>query len=182
VSELYALTGRPGVGKTTVVMEIVRLLRRSGLRVGGMYTREVRMGSGRVGFEIIDIATERRGVLARVGGAAGPRVGRYVVNLTDLEEVGVRSIRNSLSSCDVTAVDEIGPMELKSVQFRECVDELLKSGRPALLTVHYKADDPLVVEVRKRAGRNLYTVTEENRNTLPEHISSTLIKSMKGAG
>ncbi|RLE84656.1 MAG: NTPase, partial [Thermoprotei archaeon] len=44
------VTGRPGIGKTTAVLRAAEELRRRGLRIGGMVSREVRRGGVRVGF------------------------------------------------------------------------------------------------------------------------------------
>ncbi|HDD66608.1 MAG TPA: hypothetical protein ENG52_03180, partial [Nitrososphaeria archaeon] len=38
----YALTGRPGCGKTTAILRIVDLLLEKGVKVYGMYTEEIR--------------------------------------------------------------------------------------------------------------------------------------------
>jgi nucleoside-triphosphatase THEP1 len=39
------LTGRPGVGKTSVLLRIVNALKDQGLRVGGMISQEARTGA-----------------------------------------------------------------------------------------------------------------------------------------
>ena len=80
------LTGSPGVGKTSVLLRIVESLKAKGYSVGGMVSREVRVGRDRVGFEILDLNTGRKGWLAHVAQKQGPQVGRYRVNLEDLEE------------------------------------------------------------------------------------------------
>ncbi|MQL86561.1 hypothetical protein Taro_019088, partial [Colocasia esculenta] len=61
----FLVTGPPGVGKTTLVMRVLESLRAShpDLRVRGFYTREVREGSQRVGFEVVTL-DGRRGPLA----------------------------------------------------------------------------------------------------------------------
>ncbi|MEN3037520.1 MAG: nucleoside-triphosphatase, partial [Candidatus Methanosuratincola petrocarbonis] len=64
---IFLLTGFPGIGKTTAVLRVADLLGREGFAVGGMITREVRGGAGgaRVGFEVLDLSTGKRGWLAR---------------------------------------------------------------------------------------------------------------------
>ncbi len=176
----YALTGRPGIGKTTAIKEVVSNLQKQGLSVGGMYTLEIRKGAGRVGFEIIDITFGRRGVLAMAGSGAGPRVGRYVVDIASLESIGVEAVFSSLRERDVTILDEVGPMELKSNRFRECVEALLASDKPAIVTVHVKADDPLVRKVKTAAGENLIVLTEENRSQIPRVIADRIAGELLG--
>jgi len=81
---LLLLIGKPGVGKTTVLMEAVSLLKENGCCVGGMISREVRKGGTRVGFQILDLTSDRHGWLARVNQEHGPKVGKYRVNMEDL--------------------------------------------------------------------------------------------------
>lgn len=76
---ILLLTGSPGVGKTSVLLRIVESLKAKGYGVGGMISREVRVGGGRVGFEILDLNTGRTGWLAHVTQKHGPQVGRYRV-------------------------------------------------------------------------------------------------------
>ena len=54
------LTGAPGVGKTTIVMDVAQKLKARGVRVGGVVSREVRTNNVRIGFEFIDLATNDR--------------------------------------------------------------------------------------------------------------------------
>ena len=76
---MLLLTGKPGVGKTTVLMKAVSALKEKGYRVGGIISREVREDKTRVGFEILDLSSGRRGWLARVNKEHGPQVGKYSV-------------------------------------------------------------------------------------------------------
>jgi nucleoside-triphosphatase len=121
------ITGSPGVGKTTVVTKTVNLLKERGFSVGGMLSREVREGGARVGFEIIDLSSLKRGWLAYFNQKTGPQVGQYRVNINDLEGVSVRTILEAVENCDIVAIDEIGPMELFSEKFRDAARKALES-------------------------------------------------------
>jgi len=168
------LTGRPGVGKTTALLKAVELLKAEGARVGGMVSREVREGGVRVGFEIIDLATGRRGWLAHVRQREGPRLGKYRVNLRDLEEVGVGAILSAIEEADLIVIDEVGPMELFSPKFVEAVRRALACGKPVLGTIHYRARGPLLDEVRRSPFVRIITVDLSNRDELPERVAAEL--------
>ena len=88
-----AITGRPGVGKTTLIQ---RVLERISLSAGGMTTQEIRKCGVRVGFSVTDLATGREGILAHLHQRTGPRIGRYRVNLRDLEQIGIEAIRHAI--------------------------------------------------------------------------------------
>lgn len=167
---MLILTGAPGVGKTTVMVRAVEALKTRGLSVGGVVSLEVREGGGRVGFEIVDIASGKRGWLASVNQKVGPQVGKYHVHLGDLDVVGTQAITYALENCVVVAIDEVGPMELFSEKFKEAVHRVLVSQKAVLVVVHWKATDKLVIEAKGQDDAEIITVTHENRDKLPDQI------------
>jgi nucleoside-triphosphatase len=173
------LTGNPGVGKTTVLMKVVKALKERGIRVGGMISREVREGGTRVGFEILDLSSGRRGWLAHVNQKNGPQVGKYRVNIGDLTAIGAQAILDAVENCDVIAIDEIGPMELFSGKFKEAVRKALESRKLLVAIVHWKAQDALINEAKKREDAETTSVTLENRESLHIQITGNALKILK---
>jgi nucleoside-triphosphatase len=173
------LTGNPGVGKTTVLMKAVKALKERGIHVGGMISREVREGETRVGFEILDLTGSRRGWLAHVSQKNGPQVGKYRVNIEDLNTVGAQAITEAVEKCEVIAIDEIGPMELFSERFKEAVRKALESHKLVLAVVHWKAQDTLINEAKKREDAETTSVTLENRESLHKQITGNALKILK---
>lgn len=177
---ILLITGSPGVGKTTLLLKVVEALKARGCSVGGMVSREVRLSGTRIGFEILDLAdNSRRGWLAHVQQKAGPQVGKYRVNLDDLNSVGVGAILRAVRECDVIAIDEIGPMELYSENFRYAVSEAVESGKLVVGVVHWKASNKMVDSVRKRGDAEIFNVTFENRNRLHKAIVSRAIEFLE---
>jgi len=165
------LTGSPGVGKTTVLLRVVESLKGKGYSVGGMISREVRSDGVRVGFEVLDLSSDRRGWLAHVNQPSGPQVGKYRVNLEDLNSIGAEAIMEAVDKCDVIAIDEVGPMELFSEKFKEAVKRAVQCGKVVVGVVHWKARDRLIEEVKAREDTEIITVTHENRDKLHESIA-----------
>ncbi|MBX5320434.1 MAG: NTPase [Candidatus Bathyarchaeota archaeon] len=170
LKRVLLLTGSPGVGKTTLLLKIVDILRTKGYRIGGMVSREVRSGGTRIGFEILDLASGKRGWLAHINQKTGPQVGKYRVNLEDLDKIGVEAVLKAVRECDVIAIDEIGPMELFSEKFKRAVREALESGKLLVGVVHWKARDKLVDTVKRREDAETFTVTYENRDMLNQNV------------
>jgi nucleoside-triphosphatase len=141
-----------------------------------MISREAREGGTRVGFEILDLNSGRRGWLAHVNQKAGPQVGKYRVNLEDLDGLGAQAIIDALGNCDVVAVDEVGPMELFSAKFKEAVRKALESRKLVIAVVHWRANDRLISEAKSREDSETFTVTHENRDKLPEVIAEKAVK------
>lgn len=182
MKRLFFVTGRPGVGKTTVLLKVIEELRARGCSVGGMVSREVRQGGARVGFEIIDLRTDRKGWLAHVNQPTGPQVSKYRVNLHDLDEIGVKAIQEALRESDVVAVDEIGPMELFSQAFRRVVEDALSSNKLILGVIHHSARDPILEELKRRDDAHIETVTLENRSSVHKILIESALQYLQQTG
>jgi len=179
LKQLIFVTGRPGIGKTSVLLRAVDDLKNRGYRIGGMISREVREGGVRVGFEIVDFSTGQRGWLAHVNQPTGPQVGKYRVNLTDLNAIGASSIVSAVTNADITIVDEIGPMELFSKAFREAVVQAIESNKPLLGTIHFRVKDPLINTIKAREDTEILTATYENRESLHNLIVDKVVKFLQ---
>jgi len=97
-------------------------------------------------------------------------MGRYRVNLQDIEEIAVPAIEEALQSRDLIVIDELAPMELKSPAFVAAVERLLGTEKPALLAIHRRADHPLLRQVREEF--RVYKVTPANRERLAGEIAA----------
>ncbi len=171
------VTGRPGVGKTTL---IGRVLERLDAAVGGFVTSEIRDGGVRVGFAIADLLGES-GTLAHVDLSSEYRVGRYGVNRTDLERIGIPAIRNALHLSQLVVMDEIGRMELCSPQFRAEVERALDSPTLVLGTLQDRGS-PFLDSVRARPDVEVIRVTEENRGRMVEEVLARVERLLHDAG
>ncbi len=178
MTRVLILTGAPGVGKTTVLTKAADALKAKGVSVGGMISREVREGNVRVGFEILDMTSGKHGWLAQVNGQSGPKVGKYHVNLDDLDNVGTAAISQALEKCSAIAIDEIGPMELYSQKFKQAVAQVLESKKLVMAVVHGKAKDPLVTQVKRRVDAEIFYVTFANREKLSEQLIKKALEAI----
>jgi len=172
------LTGPPGIGKTTVIREIERQLRTHGIRVGGIISTEIRDSRGRLGFQLEDICTHTVGTLAHVSEKqnGAPTVGKYHVNLFDIERIGASAIRGAVDNADVVIIDEIGPMELKSREFILAVEFALDSRKSLIATLHRKSTHPLVNAIRSNPNCQTREVNMQNRDKIPSEIAASLMR------
>lgn len=160
------ITGKPRVGKSTIINKVIQRLKANGVAVGGMLTADIREGGQRVGFSIEDVSTGKKGVLAHVQPyQRGPKVGKYTVHLTDLDAIGANSITTALTQAELIIIDEIGPMELKSTRFIDAVERALESDTPLIVSVHQRSRHELVQRIKNTF--EILEVTEENRDELP---------------
>ena len=158
---------------------MVLKLKSAGVIVGGCATAELRSGGARVGFEVRDLTSGRKGELASVDSRFGPRVGRYRVNLTDLAGVGAAGVEAAAAASEVVVIDEVGPMELVSPEFRRAVSTCISSGKPLLAVVHERLEDDLLSELRSKA-QEIFVLTVENRDEAADAIFSALLQAAGG--
>ena len=175
MKRVWFITGRPGIGKTTVLLKVIEGLKTEGFSVGGMISREVRRSGSRIGFEVLDIASGKKGWLAHVKQPVGPKIGRYRVNLNDLYSVGVKAILEALEKANIIVIDEIGPMELYSKEFVDAVGKALESAKPVVGTVHFRVKHPLIDQLKSREDSEILEVTLQNRARLHKLIIGNLL-------
>jgi len=179
LKRLFFITGRPGIGKTTVLLNAANELKNKGYSVGGMLSREVRQEGTRVGFEIVDFTTGRRGWLAHVNQPAGPQVSKYRVNLHDLDQIGVNAIRDAVKDAEVVIVDEIGPMELFSSAFKQVINDAVESQKLVLGVIHHSTRDPIINSLKNRNDAEIVEATMENRQRLHNLLIQKAIQFLK---
>ena len=116
--------------------------------------------------------------MAHVNGQSGPQVGKYHVNLDDLDNIGTAAITQALEKCSAIAIDEIGPMELYSQKFKQAVVQALESKKLVLVVVHGKANDPLVTQVKRRVDAEIFNVTFSNRESLLAQLTQKALDAL----
>lgn len=166
MKRLLFITGKPGIGKTTILLNAANELKNEGYRIGGMLSREVRKDNVRIGFEITDFATGQKGWLAHINQPSGPQVSKYRVNLQDLDQIGVNAIRNALKDAQVIVIDEIGPMELFSKAFQQVVKDAADSQKLVIGVIHQRARNPIINSIKERSDAEISEATIENRQKL----------------
>jgi nucleoside-triphosphatase len=171
------VTGRPGIGKTTLIRRVLDDL---GVDAGGFYTHEIREGGRRVGFAITDL-DGASGILARVGLASPFRVGRYGVNRDDLERIGVSALERAIDVSTLIVMDEIGRMELCSDAFMDAVVRALDSPRPVLGTIQDRRN-PFLDSVRARGDVEVLRLTDRSRETMVGRVVERLTSLIDHAG
>jgi nucleoside-triphosphatase len=176
-TRIWLLTGPPGIGKSTLVSKVIYAVRSKGHGVGGCLTKEVRRGRERTGFRLTDLLSGNEAELASVTGL-GPRVGRYRVNITNLSKLGAGSLFRAAEVADFIVIDEVGPMELTSPEFRKGVKACLASGKPMLIVLHESMKDPLMTEISGQPDSVLVELTLHNRETVSKDLPAQIALSL----
>ncbi|KAH7849274.1 hypothetical protein Vadar_015459 [Vaccinium darrowii] len=179
----FLVTGSPGVGKTTLIIKVLECLKNShpNLKVQGFYTREIREGNERVGFEVVTI-DGRRGPLASTTNSSPdslkwPTVGRYKVDIASFESLALPELQVK-EDTDLFVIDEVGKMELYSSSFFPAVLKVLESNIPLLASIPVpKAgrDIPGVARLRNHPGATVFSLNIGNRDAVKERVYALLV-------
>lgn len=161
------LTGRPGVGKTTVIQTIAASL---GHLAGGFTSEEMRGPGGRQGFRLVTL-NGQEAVMAHVDlrESNRPRVGRYGVDVRAIERVGVAAVREAMQAGQIVVIDEIGSMELFCGPFKDIVLKVIGSPHTLLATVMSKPN-PWVDSLRALPQVTVWEVTIQNREQMAQRV------------
>jgi nucleoside-triphosphatase len=164
------ITGLPGVGKTTLIRKLVERL--TEYRPAGFYTEEIRNERGtREGFRLVTLCG-RQLVLSHVRHPGPHRVSRYGVDVAGFERLLEElDLRHSPSSLII--IDEIGKMECFSKRFVDVVTLLLDGSKTLVATIALKGEG-VIRQVKRKPDCRVVTVTRENRDRLPDELTSEL--------
>ncbi|MCI0479969.1 MAG: NTPase [Candidatus Dadabacteria bacterium] len=163
------ITGLPGIGKTTLIKQIVYELER--YRPRGFYTEEIRYKGERKGFQLVS-PDGRKSILAHVFIDSPYQIGKYRVDVTAFDSF-LDSLNLSESEEGIIFIDEIGKMECLSVKFVRTVQELLDSKNIIIATIAH-TDGGIKGKIKERDDVRLFRMNLENRGSIKDEIMEVL--------
>jgi len=173
----FLVTGVPGVGKTTLLRKVCKLL--APFHPEGFYTEEIREGGVRKGFALVGL-DGRRSVLSHVSVKSPNRVGKYGVDVRSFESF-LETLHLKAPAGSLVVMDEIGKMECFSADFVSLVRELLDGAGVVVATVALKGPG-FISEVKRREDVTICEVTERNRDDLAERLARDIRKALASFG
>lgn len=168
-SKNLLITGPPRCGKSTLIEAAVSRIDQP---FTGFFTREIREKGRRTGFKIVTL-DGREGVLAHEKIKGSVRVGKYGVNLDDLDKIAVPAMIPSRPS-EIVVIDEIGKMECLSSLFRETLLQTLDSQHRVFGSIALKGG-PFIQGVKSRTDVQVFRVSEDNRDSLVDSLIDVLL-------
>jgi len=153
------VTGPPRSGKSTLIEKVVKKIQRPAT---GFFTGELREKGKRVGF-LIETLDGKTGLLAHQNIKSRYRVGKYGVNLKDLDQIAVPSMLPSTVD-QLVVVDEIGKMECFSRLFRETLLRVISSENQLIGSIAIKGDR-FIQTIKNRDDVILVFITQATRDS-----------------
>ena len=127
------ITGNPGCGKSTLMVELIKEIRPR-KRVAGIITPEIKKGGKRYGFKIIDLASGQEEMLASVD-IKPAVISKYGINIKGIDKI-IDKFLESFENAEVVFIDEIGKMEFYSEKFREAMEKVFASDKTVVAVLH----------------------------------------------
>lgn len=163
------LTGKPGVGKSTILKKVATDLKMSKY---GVVAKEIRDGQNqRIGFEAVTFDGRSIIFAHKFAFKTEFTVGEYYVDVKAIDDFIVPELRKGLDkSNSIVLIDEIGRMQSFSDEFLNIVGYLFQSKSNLLATIVLK-DEPRSLKFKKYPGVVLIEVNDKNREYLAEIIN-----------
>ncbi|XP_010484702.1 PREDICTED: uncharacterized protein LOC104762977 isoform X2 [Camelina sativa] len=191
------VTGPPGVGKTTLIMRVLDMMRmrmrmkglsNPNLKIQGFYTRKSRpeemrerRGGQRVGFQVVTL-DGRTSLLAsstvssQESMTSWPSVGKYKVDIASFESIALPELQVK-EDTHLFIIDEVGKMEMFSPSFFPAVLTVLESNIPLLASIPSPKSGghlPGVARLKNQPGVTIINLSESNRDSMKRHIFDVL--------
>ncbi|MCH4891313.1 hypothetical protein EZV73_27330 [Acidaminobacter sp. JC074] len=102
------------------------------------------------------------------------RLGRYGIELETFEDLCLSSIKDIPKSKGYIIIDEVGPMQLLSEDFKQELINVISEKSYVIGTIFYE-NHPWIDMFKNRDEVELVEITLDNRNKLPSQIVSSFI-------
>ncbi|RCW50247.1 nucleoside-triphosphatase [Paenibacillus prosopidis] len=175
--KIFFLTGKPRMGKTTLIKKIINEIGPD--NCGGFYTEEIRDARDRTGFKCVTLAGESQ-VIANVESNSSLKIGRYGIDISNFENVALKSIQDSLKSKKVTVIDEIGFMQMLSIPFQQMIYKVVSENHHIVLGTIPLDSHPEIDKIKRLPGVKIINVNEENRDFIAEVVVKDILKAADG--
>lgn len=164
------LTGKPGIGKSTILEKVKRSF------IGpkfGIIGKEIRNQNRRVGFEAINHLGKRK-TFAHTTDITSSNIvgGKYFVDLKVINDFVIPEIEIGINDPDsLIFIDEIGRMQALSNIFLQVVEKILNSSSNVIATIVFDPE-PWSVEFKENKSIVLVEVSKKNRDLLPNLLET----------
>jgi nucleoside-triphosphatase len=165
------ITGKPGVGKSTLLTELITEIQRS---KKGFVTKEMRDSlQNRCGF-MMENSDGKSEIIASTMAQTPTNSGKYYVNIPKIEKI-ISGL--TFSNADLLYIDELAPIQLCSPKFLELAKLWLDSPNDmiALIKEDHNAIENETIKTFIIEAKSQYRVIELTRDTY-DAVKSELLE------
>ena len=176
MTEKILITGPPRCGKSTLISKLIEYYNNEkNYTIRGFLTPEIRERGNRIGFNIVDIYTEKISQLARVGDFKTKyKLGKYNVFLEEFDNYIEDNLSLEGKTIDLIVIDEIGKMELFSKKFQNFIKNIFSLKISILATIGLKLSHPLKTYLLNLPSVLLLNLNKRNSQLIFEKVISLI--------
>jgi nucleoside-triphosphatase THEP1 len=168
---VYIITGSVRSGKTTLLKQLIRLLKQKKINVMGYLSDPVHKNNTNAGYDLLEINTGKSFPFLRLDGEKDwERIGPYYFIPSGFKRA--EQIILGSSAVDVLVVDEVGPLELKGRGLWPALkEEFSQNPDKILLVVRDKILKNIVKKIENE-GCEVKIFNIQDKNTLTALIKT----------
>ena len=175
-NKVFIISGRSGEGKTSLLLQVIKILTNKGLNIYGFYAEGKWEQNTRSGHCLVEIGGESRIELCTTNKTEGwQKEDRFYFNPNAIKTGNNIIEQATESEAQLIVIDEIGPFELQGKIWAKRFSALLKSSKvPILITTKQKLINAVVTKF------GITDFIEFPSNTSARVIVETLSERLKG--
>jgi nucleoside-triphosphatase len=167
---IILLTGKPGIGKSTVIEKLIRLVEEPASWVVTSAIHRPELGD-RGGFAATNSAGANMVISHKTDIKSDVIIGKNHVDVSAVDAMFAGALNDAgKPGSKLTIIDEIGPIQLLSPAFTTALDHVFNSKADMIATIHYS--DEHLAPYRNSPHAVLLQVTPENRDMLPGALAT----------
>ncbi len=167
------VTGEREQGKTTMIREIVDLLKQKNISPGGFLSTGIHTDGKRTGFRIESLKDGTSVELCTTNPMKGwQKTGKYYFNPDGISFGRSLLAPSQVKDVQLVIIDEIGPVELGGQGWAVSIEELVEKTS---ITQLWSVRKSLVDKVSRKWNISEYQVFEAGKNTAEEVVNSLKI-------
>ncbi len=125
------ITGKSGIGKTSLCKEIINSLKEKNVSVGGVLCPA---------NDAVDLMTGKKKIfLDKEGIKPSEHCDKFINK--DGMAFAIEAVKNAIDKCNFIVIDEYGPLELQGGGLAKVIDSAIKSGKNTLIVVKGQLKD-----------------------------------------
>ena len=172
---VFIITGIVGEGKTKTIKLLINQLQKMNIAIGGFYSPRLIENNSTIGYDIIDIQSNKQIKFLRTHVDNREKIGRFSILNSGLIE-GVKLLEPNYNlDKEIVVIDEIGKLELQGKGWTKSFNTLLKNNKNHLLISVRKDFKNDIIKKWKLENYQVFDVG----NSKVQSIFKTIHKSIK---
>ncbi len=168
---ILILTGNQGVGKTTFLEELIKILRYKSISVGGILSKGYWKDNERDSFDIVNIKTGQSVLLCdKIYSEDSIKFKDFYFKHRGIH-FGEKALdKSNFRSKDIVAIDEIGGFELEDKGWSKKINDLMKTKKLNMIWVVRKCFVELVIKKWNVIKPVIWDVEKQDVNKIAKEI------------